>query len=80
MLESGPRHSGVSALERVRAVRPSLRKSEAKVADLVLADPARILESSLAEIANLVTKDTKLLPGVADGTCLGPRSAGTRSK
>jgi RpiR family transcriptional regulator, carbohydrate utilization regulator len=53
MLESGPRHSGVSALERVRAVRPSLRKSEAKVADLVLADPARILESSLAEAASL---------------------------
>ena len=53
MLESGPRHSGVSALERVRAVRPSLRKSEAKVADLVLADPARILESSLAEAARL---------------------------
>jgi len=53
MLESGARHSGVSALERVRAVRPSLRKSEAKVADLVLADPARILESSLAEAARL---------------------------
>jgi RpiR family transcriptional regulator, carbohydrate utilization regulator len=37
----------------VRAVRSSLRKSEAKVADLVLADPAQILESSLAEAASL---------------------------
>jgi RpiR family carbohydrate utilization transcriptional regulator len=42
-----------SALERTRATRPTLRKSEAKVADLVLADPARILESSLAGVAEL---------------------------
>ncbi|MGC2782927.1 MAG: MurR/RpiR family transcriptional regulator, partial [Roseiarcus sp.] len=42
-----------SALERTRATRPTLRKSEAKVADLVLADPARILDSSLAGVAEL---------------------------
>ncbi|HSU98521.1 MAG TPA: MurR/RpiR family transcriptional regulator, partial [Roseiarcus sp.] len=42
-----------SALERTRATRPALRKSEAKVADLVLADPARVLDSSLAQVAGL---------------------------
>ena len=42
-----------SALERTRATRPTLRKSEGKVADLVLSDPARILESSLAGVAEL---------------------------
>src|SRR6202034_4951011 len=69
MLESGPRHSGVSALERVRAVRPSLRKSEAKVADRVLADPGRILESSLAEAATLagVSQPTVIRLCVAAG-------------
>jgi RpiR family carbohydrate utilization transcriptional regulator len=52
-LEPAPRRSPNSALERVRATRLSLRKSEAKVADLVLADPARILELSLAGLAAL---------------------------
>jgi RpiR family carbohydrate utilization transcriptional regulator len=46
-----PRH--VNVLENVRAARPALRKSEAKVADLVLADPFRILEASVAEAARL---------------------------
>ena len=50
---SGSPHSPNSALETVRASRSVLRKSEAKVADLVLAAPARILESSLAETAKL---------------------------
>ena len=52
-MEPAVRRSPSGALERVRATRLSLRKSEAKVADLVLADPARILESSLAELAAL---------------------------
>ena len=52
-LEPPVRRPLSGALERVRATRLSLRKSEAKVADLVLADPARILESSLAELATL---------------------------
>jgi RpiR family transcriptional regulator, carbohydrate utilization regulator len=52
-LEPAVRRSPSGALERVRATRLSLRKSEAKVADLVLADPARILECSLAELAAL---------------------------
>jgi RpiR family transcriptional regulator, carbohydrate utilization regulator len=52
-LEPAVRRSPSGALERVGATRLSLRKSEAKVADLVLADPARILESSLAELAAL---------------------------
>ena len=51
-LNARPRHFG-NALERVRATRLSLRKSEGKVADLVLADPARILESSFAGLASL---------------------------
>jgi RpiR family transcriptional regulator, carbohydrate utilization regulator len=52
-LEPAVRRSPSGALERVRATRLSLRKSEAKVADLVLADPARILELSLAGLAAL---------------------------
>lgn len=53
MQELGAPRSPNSALEAVRASRSALRKSEAKVADLVLAAPARILESSLAETAKL---------------------------
>ncbi len=40
-------------LEIVRAARATLRKSDAKVADLVLADPSRILEKSVGEAAAL---------------------------
>ena len=42
-----------NALEMVRAALPTLRKSDAKVAQLVLADPFRILDTSLGEAANL---------------------------
>jgi len=37
----------------VREARPHLRKSDGKVADLVLADPFRILETSIGEAAKL---------------------------
>lgn len=40
-----------NALERVRAVRSRLRRSDAKVADLVLADPAGMLDMSVGEAA-----------------------------
>ena len=36
-----------NVLEMVRAALPDLRKSDAKVATLVLADPFRILETSV---------------------------------
>jgi len=42
-----------NALEAVRAARGAFRKSETKVADLVLADPFRILEMSIGETARL---------------------------
>lgn len=42
-----------NALEMVRAALPDLRKSDAKVAKLVLADPFRILETSVGEAARL---------------------------
>ena len=42
-----------NALEMVRAALPELRKSDAKVARLVLADPSRILETSVSEAAQL---------------------------
>jgi RpiR family transcriptional regulator, carbohydrate utilization regulator len=53
MYESGAQRSPSDALERVRAARAGLRKPDAKVADLVLANLARVLESSLAETAEL---------------------------
>ena len=40
-----------NVLEMVRAALPGLRKSDAKVATLVLADPFRILETSVGEAA-----------------------------
>lgn len=40
-----------NVLETVRAALPDLRRSDAKVAALVLADPAQVLESTLAEAA-----------------------------
>ena len=42
-----------NVLERVRAALPGLRKSDAKVAGLVLSDPFRILETSVSEAATL---------------------------
>ena len=55
MLErvSGGRRPTTNALEMVRAALPMLRKSDAKVARLVLADPLRILETSVGEAAHL---------------------------
>ncbi len=52
-MESGAPRLLNSALEKTRATRPNLSKSEGKVADLILANPARILDSSLAEVAEL---------------------------
>ncbi len=40
-----------NVLETIRAALPDLRRSDAKVASLVLADPAQVLESTLAEAA-----------------------------
>ncbi len=51
--EAGTRRSPKNALEMVRTALPALRKSDAKVANLVLADPFRILETSVAEAATL---------------------------
>lgn len=42
-----------NALEMVRTALPTLRRSDAKVANLVLADPFRILETSVGEAAKL---------------------------
>jgi RpiR family transcriptional regulator, carbohydrate utilization regulator len=42
-----------NVLERVRTALPGLRKSDAKVARLVLAQPHRILDSTVAEVAEL---------------------------
>ena len=47
------RRSSKNALEMVCAARTTLRKSDARVADLVLADPFRILETSVGEAARL---------------------------
>jgi RpiR family transcriptional regulator, carbohydrate utilization regulator len=46
-----PRATRQNILEVVRDLRPRLRKSERKVADLVLADPGRVLGATLAEAA-----------------------------
>lgn len=40
-----------NVLELIRDRRPELRRSERKVADLVLADPGRVLHATLAEVA-----------------------------
>jgi len=42
-----------NVLEVVRTALPELRKSDAKVAKLILADPFRILQTSVGEAANL---------------------------
>jgi RpiR family carbohydrate utilization transcriptional regulator len=46
-----PRAARQNVLELVRGLHGELRKSERKVADLVLADPGRILHATLAEVA-----------------------------
>lgn len=48
-----PRVTTQNVLEVVRTMRPELRKSERKVADLVLAHASRILHATLAETAHL---------------------------
>lgn len=62
------RHFG-NALEMVRDAHPTLRKSDGKVADLVLADPVRILDMSVAETAALagVSQPTVIRFCVASG-------------
>ncbi len=50
---NGARRPTRNVLEAVRAALPDLRKSDAKVAALVLADPFRILETSVGEAASL---------------------------
>ncbi|RCW87233.1 MurR/RpiR family transcriptional regulator [Paracoccus lutimaris] len=40
-------------LEAIRMMRPELRKSDRKVADIVLADPQRILNATVAETAEI---------------------------
>ena len=50
---AGSRRPIKNVLEMVRAAMPDLRKSDSKVAKLILADPFRILETSLAEAARL---------------------------
>lgn len=47
------RNSGQNIIEMVRQSLPDLRKSERKVADRVLEDPARILNATLAEASAL---------------------------
>lgn len=46
-----PRSSNI--LEAIRASLPALRKSDTKVAKLVLAEPTRVLEATVAEVADL---------------------------
>jgi Helix-turn-helix domain, rpiR family len=62
------RHFG-NALEMVREARSTLRKSDGKVADLVLTDPFRILQMSVAETAALagVSQPTVIRFCVASG-------------
>src|SRR5580700_6670401 len=49
--QSAPRATTQNVLEVVRLMRGELRKSDRKVADLVLADPNRILNATVAETA-----------------------------
>ena len=54
MLQKSPeagRRPVQNVLDVVRAALPSLRRSDAKVADLVLRDPAWVLESTVASVA-----------------------------
>src|SRR4051812_31640845 len=50
--EASPRATNQNILEVVRTQRSSLRKSDGKVADLLLADPRRVLNATLAETAD----------------------------
>ena len=50
---AGPRRPIKNVLEIVRSALPGLRKSDAKVAKLVLVDPFRILQTSVAQAAHL---------------------------
>jgi RpiR family carbohydrate utilization transcriptional regulator len=51
--EPASRTATANILEVVRTARPRLRKSDRKVADLVLADPRRILNATVAETAEV---------------------------
>ncbi len=64
--------SGRNIIELIRAMRPDLRKSDRKVADVVLADPQRILNSTVGETAALagVSQPTVLRFATAIG-CSG---------
>jgi RpiR family carbohydrate utilization transcriptional regulator len=70
--QSVARATTQNILEVVRTLRDELRKSERKVAGLVLADPRRILTSTLAETADLaqVSQPTVIRFCVAVG-CTG---------
>lgn len=59
-------------IEVVRLLRPELRKSDRKVADVVLADPTRILNATVADTARIaeVSQPTVIRFCVAVG-CLG---------
>jgi len=46
-------HSSRNILEVVRMMRPELRKSDRKVADVVLANPQRIMNATVAETAEI---------------------------
>ncbi|MCB8875878.1 SIS domain-containing protein [Acidisoma silvae] len=51
--EPNPRRAGPNILEVVRLSLDELRKSERKVADLVLGNPAQVLAGTVAEVAKL---------------------------
>ncbi len=52
-MQTEPPASGANILEIARGMRGSLRKSDRKVCDVVLADPRRILTATVAETADL---------------------------
>jgi RpiR family carbohydrate utilization transcriptional regulator len=66
------RSASHNILEVVRTLRPDLRKSDRKVADIVLADPASVLNATVAEMAQLaeVSQPTVIRFAVAVG-CSG---------
>ena len=47
------RNSGRNIIETIRTMRPELRKSDRKVADIVLNDPRRIMNATVGETAQL---------------------------
>ncbi|MCX8503728.1 MAG: MurR/RpiR family transcriptional regulator [Beijerinckiaceae bacterium] len=71
-LPTPPRLALENIIEVVRTARPDLRKSDRKVADLVLSDPHRLLGLTVAETAHLaeVSQPTVIRFCVATG-CLG---------